>query len=266
MRVVFPIFLLAAHAAGELTTSYWFLRNAVVGTDRIKYVASVIDAEGDRVTLAMQPTNDPDYEGLPIQTERAFTYTFASTMFAFANSFEDQPSNEATTVNYDMSVQCEMQATASAATCTASYNEAHASLQAFCDRPTSPYGPTTMTRLWTFSDTDTQGVETIEITFAGSPTTPVPAFCTDAPDAPVPSSELGWVDTVERDRFVTFQVVITAGEEKIISATAGGTVKTSGAEPTGTAANEESGNGASAPMRTLTPALAGLGAAAAIFL
>jgi hypothetical protein len=129
----------------------------------------------------------------------------------------------------------------------------------------------TATMLWTFSDTDTAGVETIVRTFPGSPTTPAPDYCSAGSDAPVPSSVLQFNEVLPRDSFVNYEIIITAGEEKL-SATTGGAVTTSGPEPTGPQtsnqgpAASETGNGASAPMRTMVPALAGLGAAAAVFL
>lgn len=51
------VLLFVASAAANYTTSY--MLPGLVGTDRIRYLGSVIGAEGDRMTLAITPDNDP---------------------------------------------------------------------------------------------------------------------------------------------------------------------------------------------------------------
>lgn len=234
----------------------------VIGTDKITFLASVIGADKDRLTLAISPKNDTDYTELFDNYDSSQTYTFASTMYEWSTSDFGPSTSRSSPGGYEASQHCEMQQTASEVTCTLSWgSELRRELCYDYKTGTAARPRETVTQLWTYSNSETAGVETIVRTFAGSPTTPAADFCSAGEDAPIPSSELQWEAAVPKEDFGTFTMIITAGEEKM-KPTAGGAATTSGAEPTGS----ESGNGASAPMRTMAPALAGLGAIAAVFL
>ena len=94
-----------------------------------------------------------------------------------------------------------------------------------------------------------------------------PSWCSDS--SFVPSS--GWsypLSSVKREDIGTYQLVITAGQEKL-SATQGASVGGSGATSTSTGSGVGAGTGstgAAMPIRTAGPVLAGLGAAVAVFL
>ncbi|KAL5392583.1 hypothetical protein PMIN02_006094 [Paraphaeosphaeria minitans] len=105
------------------------------------------------------------------------------------------------------------------------------------------------TQLYSFSDTDAVGVETI----------------TDIDDISVPSSALVETYPHAKSDFNAYQFVITAGEEKLPKVTTGGAASTGGPASTGTDGTGTGSEGA-APMKTLAPALDGLGAAVAWFL
>ncbi|KAF2273059.1 uncharacterized protein EI97DRAFT_436483 [Westerdykella ornata] len=274
MRAIY-MSLLASGATASITTSFWFPVN-LVGTDRITYVASVIGAASDRITLAAHPTNDPDYEALGIDTTGTLTLTVASTLF-------EQSVPEMTGIaggnpkDFGQSYRCEVpSADATAAACTGSVGQGIARLQ-HCATPRSARQAETVTKEWTFSDPGTQGVETIVRTFPPSPTTPVPDWCSaisDLTGGSVPSSVLTTTAEVPVSEFTTFTFILTAGEEKLVPATTAGAPTSSTPVPTGSAPNSgrtgtsssTAGTGAAAPMKTVAPALAALGAAVAGFL
>ncbi|KAL1595054.1 hypothetical protein SLS60_009740 [Paraconiothyrium brasiliense] len=262
--------LLAATACANITTSY-FLPNVSFGTNRLRFVGSVVNASNDRVTLAMALDNDPDYtDNFDMAT---VTYTFGSTMFDFSTADFINRGRSVSTGGDAYSLKCDFPSTASTADCTISRGPEL--LKGACARtnyseyPEELRSERVLTQLYTFSDTDTAGVETIVHTFPGrNSTTPIPDWCsseTDRSKISVPSSAL--VDTFQpaKSSFNQYQVIITAGEEKLPSATTGGVVSTSGSTPTGTVGSGTGSPGA-APMKTVTPALAGLGAAVAMLL
>ncbi|KAF2183468.1 hypothetical protein K469DRAFT_710633 [Zopfia rhizophila CBS 207.26] len=265
------LILFAASATAQLTTSFW-MPKIYLGTERISYVASVVGADQDRLTLAASPANDTDYEALGLATGSTDTYTFASTLFEYSTSEMPRNVAGASSGEYAYSFKCEMQTADAEADCTVSYGPGIA--RGRCNTRSIP--GYTSTQLWTFSDTDTAGVETIVRSFPGSPNTPIPDWCNEGSDAPVPSSALINDAPFQSTYFGTYEFIITAGEEKV-SATTGGVVSTSSVEPTGSqassggtgstaAATGAEGTGEAAPMNTVAPALAGLAAVAVFFL
>ncbi|KAJ4303692.1 hypothetical protein N0V90_002593 [Kalmusia sp. IMI 367209] len=263
----------AATAAANFTTSFWLQNN--LGTDRIRYVASVVDADEDRLTLAASYDNDPDYSALGIDEDATDTITLASTLYEYSTA---QIFNRATTPTAGESayhLRCELQSTIASADCTVSVGKALGQGRCRSGNYISR-DPTTRTLHWTFSDTDTAGVATLTRSIPGSPTTPIPDWCSTGSggysDISVPSSELLRTFKVDKSTFALYTFVITAGEEKIPSATTGGSASTASVTPTGSGggsenpASETSGSPGAAPMRTVAPALAGLGAAVAVFL
>lgn len=117
-----------------------------------------------------------------------------------------------------------------------------------------------MTSLWTFSDTDTAGVATLVRSWPAVSPVPRPDWCGEPQNSSaisVPSSALVKTEDIPKDRFTLYDVVITAGEDKIPSPTQ------SRNEPSN---SDASGSPGGAPIKTLAPALAGLGAAVAVFL
>ncbi|PSN67544.1 hypothetical protein BS50DRAFT_574220 [Corynespora cassiicola Philippines] len=171
-------------------------------------------------------------------------------------------------------MKCEMQTAAMEADCTYSIGTGLA--RARCNPPASPTS-FVLTNLWTFTDTDTAGVETILRTYVNSPTAPVPTWCADE-NAPIPTSDLITPVKIPRSEYGTYELVITAGEEKL-RATTGGSVSTSGPQPTGTGSEAASvatsseaaatggagDTGAATSVRGAAPAVAGLGAAIAAY-
>lgn len=248
------LFLFAACAAAQLTTSFWMPR-LKSGMERVRFVASVVDVDQDRLTLAFSPDNDTDYEALGITSGSSDTYTFASTLFEFYAS--DVPGATRTpSGDFAYSYKCEMQTADTEAVCTASSGPGFQTLGC------PPIDGES-------SDTGTASVESIVKTVPISTTTPFKLKCGTISEAPVPSSAPVGVP-LPRTAFETHEFIITAGEEKLAAA-AGGAPSTSNAGPTGSqtskgASATESSTGVAASMKTMAPALAGLGAAVAIFL
>lgn len=89
----------------------------------------------------------------------------------------------------------------------------------------------------------------------------------------VPESARIETFTMPRSDFGLYRFVITAGEEKLPKATTGAAVTSGSVTPTGTGSqgpaetsSQASNSSGAAPMKTVAPALAGLGAAVAMFM
>lgn len=268
MRTAVAFALLATTASANFTTSY-FLPKWNFGTNRLRFVASVINASDNLATLSVDLDNDPDYSTF-FQKDQG-TWTVGSTMFAFSTPALIRP-YETTDGGYAYSYKCDIPVPAPSAACTVSQGP-YLVLPA-CQTGRRIYSlfqsEKLITQLWSFSDTDSAGVETIVHTVPAYSSRPKPEWCgteTDLRNISVPSSAL--VKTLEQPKsnFHAYQFVITAGEEKLSSATTGAVASTGSLAPTGT---KETGTGAgspgAAPVKTMAPALAGLGAAVAMFL
>lgn len=269
--------LLASTACAQVTTSY-LLPNSTFGTNRLRYVASVLSASGDRVTLVANVADDPDFSALG-QFEEV-TYTLAPTLFEASTSLiggRGPPSPSPPPGVSAYGYRCDIQPDATTAACTFTRGPWLAAEQCAFGRTRRSRAPQTISQLWTFSEEGQKGTDTLVWTIPGSPSTLQPEWCgttaTAVSEVEVPSSAL--VNTVDepRSQFGYFQFVITAGEEKLASASAtvGGAVKTTGATATATTTEsvEESkaaDSPGSAPMRTVAPVVAGMGAAVAMFL
>lgn len=283
MRATVVFCLLAATASANITTSY-FLPNSSFGTNRLRFVASVINASDDLVTLSVDLDNDPDYS---IFGTELGTWTMGSTLFYYSTYALINRPSLTSDGGYAVSYKCDIPATASSAACTVSRGPELVRPRCRSAKRTDidavNRSERKYTQLYSFSDTDSVGVETIVGTFPGYSSRPNPEWCgtgTIVTNISVPSSAL--VETLElpKSDFNQYQFIITAGEEKLPSATTGGTANTgspaeTGTEETGTGSTgtavtgtEGTGTGSpgAAPMKTVAPALAGLGAAVAMFL
>ena len=276
-RVALLLPLLASTACAQITTSY-LLPNATLGTNRLRYEASIIGASDDRVTLVANVPSDPDFEALgnfqPVTYTLAPTLVEASTTHYFRYQSDTNPPG-----GYAYSYRCDIQPEATTAACTTSRGSSFAAEQCHFGYTASSRSAEEWTQLWTFSEQGEKGTETIRFTIPGSPgTKPVPDWCGTAQAASqvtyVPESEIVRFSDEPRSNFGMFQFVITAGEEKLGSgrATPTPTPTETGAQPEGSGeAPKETGSGSvefpgSAPMKTMAPALAGMGAAMAMFL
>ncbi|CAO2655757.1 Nn.00g045600.m01.CDS01 [Neocucurbitaria sp. VM-36] len=262
---------LAATASAQLTTSFWMLEENL-GTDKIGYYGSVVDANNTHTTLALSYDNGTDTSALGFGGS-SFTMTVGPTLWEAADNIGSRTteSNNANVYRLRCDQPNPSETTANV-TCTASYGSEIASLFR-CNTQSRPSSTGYYTQTHTYSGraTYSAGVETITRSFIYGPDTRIkPDWCTDELKFP----EGGYVSSfpVERKNFATYQVVITAGEEKL-DATQGASATFSSATPTGSQASTgPSGSvagpqetGAAAPLARVGPVMVSLGAAAACF-
>ena len=257
-------------SAEQITTTFWAPK---LGTDKLGYYGSVVGAENGHLTLALDYDNDTS----PLMAERNSrsekTWTVGSTMYEYSSHFSVY--DEGTTRLYGVHFYCEKTDTASdaPATCTEKY-EAGLASAFYCNVPVpreTDVQTLTETHYYGSGIWGPPGVETLTPVYSQNEQL---AWCSDAA-ANTSSFTSSWtLSGGQVSSPATFQVVITAGEEKM-TATAGAGAGTGAAKPTGTgaptgtegAAGSSSGNAAghAAPMKTGVPALAGVGALAAAF-
>ncbi|KAF2010985.1 hypothetical protein BU24DRAFT_50425 [Aaosphaeria arxii CBS 175.79] len=237
-------------AFAKLTTSIWMPNG--MDDDSVTFRGSVIGANKEAVTLALA-YNEPYNASEPMAT-----VTVAPTFWATQTTLTDPE----TSGDYTYSAQCSKAPRARAgASCSYSFAGVLAHAMACADF--------TQQAEWT-TDSYT-----------------LPAWCTEGTE--LPASLARDVFTLAQSEIGTYEVIITAGEEKLSAvATTGASVTPSSAQstgsnttPTGTgsstaASAAQSGSsgtgtattsetGAAVPLRTMAPALAGFGAALAMF-
>lgn len=283
--------LLAASATAQVTTSI-LMYKPQYGTDKIGFVGSVIGVSNSQTTLAISYDNGTDTDALGLDQEIQ-TVTVGATFFEAATSVR-LDENEITTTSYPVTdavsytYRCEFPTAPANAqpACTMSYGGALAQLLE-CDYRTyegaSQSYTSYETNLYTYSGRGTYsaGVDTIIETYIDGPNTAsAPTWCSD--ENYFPSS--GYVSTtaVKKEDFASYQVVITAGGEKLSATTKASASLTSasatGSGAMGSSTTESSGAGskasasvataskaAAAPIMTVGPMVVGLGAAVAAF-
>jgi hypothetical protein len=276
MSPILSTIIFASAAAAQVTTSIW-LPAAPYGEDNIQFQASVINVDGDAVTMAIG-MEDKEF----LSSSETVTYhgtTAFENVVTTTDSYGDYEGD--LTVSYGCTKK------GNKPVCTYSYNGPVA-WSSFCEDYTSYTAVITSTETYTY-DSPESTVEQIETYDYRDQ---VPGFCLTGSVLPDKYA----IQTVEAESDTdvqTFAVTITAGEEKL-SATAGATPtgtasstkKTGSASATPTpsgngnnstspassgspsqsSAPAEQSTGAAAPMKTLAPALAGLGALVAALL
>ncbi|KAF2652944.1 hypothetical protein K491DRAFT_27822 [Lophiostoma macrostomum CBS 122681] len=268
--------LFAASAAAQITTSFWMPYPAL-DSGEAGYVGSVIDVDGGKTTLRIEYDDDTDtdayyYNDTP-QTITLQGSTYYEEYLTTTDSYYG--------LDYTWSIGCSHGASTRAQPhCTESSNGGYI-YSAYCDYYTSYTEAYTTTDLYTYSS-DSYGPATTE-TFVETynPSSYIPDFCTESGASTIPESLATTSETLSASYVETYQLVITAGEEKLSaasssssgsgssSATTTGTGAQSGAtgasqsQPTGTASQAPDGTGAAMPMITRAPVMAGLGLAVA---
>lgn len=275
---------LASAQTVNITTTAWMTKFA--GSDKYGYVASVMGADAQHMTLSMDFDADTDKDALHIGGEGG-NYTFGLSDYTVnwpQTRFEPTPSG-------DMNVQ--MQCTQPAqsgdeVSCTGILGDGYArSIR--CNeyqttqtgRPqntnsSTVYPHTYGTGLW-----GSGGVETLTMNFTYplQTETTTPAWCTSDD---VPASVLTITDPNPVESFAVYQIVITAGQEKL-SAYSGSSVAVStasrstgsvsggtasagsgAASASATASAPPENTGAAGRIGAVVPALAGMGVAAMI--
>lgn len=273
-RVTFCLALFAASVrAANITTSY-FMPKLPFDNAHVAFVASVINASDDRVTLAAALVNSLPANATELEDRRNVTLTLASTLYESStqNLLGEDPT--ATPLNRESaySYKCVRTATDAAADCTVSHGRGIALQLCDAQQYDGSYPTRTHTVLWTYSFAETEkGVDTILRTVPGSASTSstMPAWCPEGgadrsqfSDISVPESAMMGTFTAAADRFGAYEVVITAGMEKLPTVTTG----SAGGAGTSSGGVSKTGSPGIAPMKTMAPGLAGLGVAVAMFL
>lgn len=248
--------LLARSALAEITTSFWVPNYGE--SEKLGFYGSVIGASNGHVTVAFEYDNSTDMEGLRIGTDRdAGTYIIAPTLYEFS-----------TTARYDDHVEswtyrCEMADTAAHVTevaCTDINDDSGVGARRrYCDSINTRserviYPTLTDTHTYGSGTWGPPGTETWVHTIYEPTTTRTAAadWCTGSG---VPASALAVTETLPRESFITWQVIITAGEEKL-SATTGANGATPSARPTGSQGSISQDLGTAMPTGTTAGAAA----------
>ncbi|KAF2119954.1 hypothetical protein BDV96DRAFT_595559 [Lophiotrema nucula] len=269
MSPIFSTLVFAVAATAQITTSIWMPSG--LDDQEVGFYASIIGNENGKTTMALTYDNNTDTENISYYDYTAPSTitiqgsTWYETQTTTTDSFEDAVGT------YGLSCSLPTQ-TRARPTCVYSQGGPLA-YKVYCSDYSSYTDVYTSTWEQTYTsdefgpETVYTGVETVDYR------TYIPDFCTEG--STLPEDIAKTTMTVSRGYVQTYQVVITAGQEKL-AATAGASVSNSGAPTTGTGAVatganasgtgplQASGTGA-APVMTAAPALLGLGAAMAAF-
>jgi hypothetical protein len=253
----------AVVSAEYVTTTMW----NVGGFDRVGYYGSIIGAGDGVMTVALKYDNETNAV-MGAGDRDIGTWTLGPGWYEYttrAHVFDHH------TDGHGLRVRCERTDTASDAhaTCTQMMDPRLASAW-YCD-----VSPTTVTDIQTLEYGSGMwggpGVTTVtQVASLNENAT----WCSESSASLSSVTSTFEVSSDENGGMATYQLVITAGQEKL-AATAGATPSTNAAKPTGTGTSTGAGDvagastgtsaGLAAPMKTGVPALAGVGALAAAF-
>jgi hypothetical protein len=264
MFLFIPALLLVGATSAQITTTMLFLESNL-GSEKFGFYGSVIGASNAHTTLAISYDNGTDLEGLNL--EQFTTSITIGPNSVEANQNLARGTNDDGSPNLDDSKNINIRCNGgSPQLCTYSYGAKLAS-QLQCETAHGD-GSTryqTLTNSYPGRLSYSAGIETITRSIVYRPYTPssTPSWCSETDYTP--SSGYARTYTMSDNTLGTYQLVITAGAEKLSSATQGVSASLSGATPTASSGSAGS-VGAAGPMRTAAPVLVGLGAAAAMFL
>lgn len=251
MSSILATTLFATYAAAQLTTSIWLPGAAEANQT---FVGSVIAQSGDHTTLSLAFADGPA-ESTEYYRSAPDTVTLGGTTYvAYQATAEDSLNDSDVTVT--VSLECARSASA-VPTCTVSTTGLEAVISELCGALSTQSNATPV-----------EGQQ----------------YCTDS--AGLTSVQTLTLSGDSQYYLNNFQLIITAGEEKLSAAAAAtptgtgasitgsgsaasgsGATAQSGASPTGSTASgvPQQSTNAAGPMVTMAPALAGLGAAAAAY-
>jgi hypothetical protein len=264
MFLILPTLLIAGATYAQMTTSI-FLLKGTLGTDKIGFYGSVIGASNGHTTLAISYDNGTNIDALNLGQINQ-TVTVSPTGFESGQDLSSRDNEDPDAI--DLLLRCDIASAPSndPASCTYSYVP-YLARRINCERRSARTSTFLRTYTHTYSGRGTYsaGVETFvrSLVFGGANTRSTASWCSDSSYLP----ESGYITTftMERESIGAYQVVITAGLEKL-SATQGVAVSSSSATPTASGGGAGGSTGAAVPMKTMGPVYAGLGAAAAMFL
>jgi hypothetical protein len=258
MISILSTLLLVSSTTAQLTTSIALLK-AGFGTDKLGFYASVIGVSGPNTTLAVVYDNGTNTEALGLATKPQ-TMTVGPNMFEIRTNVPIANGSNSFILHCDLPVDAEPD-------CNASYDPVLAR-GILCPASARTTGTRYLSVPHTYSARGSYaaGVETIVRTFVyGVNTRERQSWCTDR--SYVPSSGYSYKPTIKKEDVGMYQVIVTAGEEKL-KATQGASGSGASVTPTGAMGSGagSASTGAAMPMKTVGPVVAGLGAFAAAFL
>ncbi|KAF2247018.1 hypothetical protein BU26DRAFT_339781 [Trematosphaeria pertusa] len=281
MSSLLSAILFTTIATAEVTTSMWM--PSPYSSEEMGFYGSVVGADGDRLTLALTYDNETNTESLGFYDNSPETVTFVgSTSFEAVVTTADISDNTELTI----SLGCQARNRARP-TCYYSSN-GPAVYSSYCSEYLSYTDIITSTELYTYPSDENNPETVVTRVETYDYRDMIPDFCLSG--STIPESMLVETITMNRNYVAIYQIVITAGEQKL-KATAGATLTNTAASVTamvtGTAAFQEgaqSGSATSSPTIstvagvsgyveeinaasrvTLAPVLAGFGAAVAAF-
>jgi hypothetical protein len=269
MSPILSALLFAVAATAQVTTSIW-MPSPYQDDTHIGFYASVVGVSEGKTTLALSFDNKTDLAtaGYVVEDEPNTMTFYGNNRFESVTTTSEVDNGPALTMGYG----CEE--TRAGAVCRFA-SEGPAVYSSKCASYSDYTDVYTTTREIAYG-ADYTVTETSTIDYR----TRVPAYCKSG--STLPESVVAHTYSIEKHEIATYQVVITAGAEKL-SATAGATPASSVPAPTGSGAFSlhrgqnvvptETGSapvvqatGAAGALLPLHPALAGLGAAAVAFM
>ncbi|KAL5412687.1 hypothetical protein PMIN06_006177 [Paraphaeosphaeria minitans] len=267
MSPILSTLLFAAAATAQVTTSIW-MPSPYQEDTHIGFYASVVGVSEGKTTLALSFDNKTDLAtaGYIVEDEPNTMTFYGSSRFESVTTTTNVLDGPALTMVYGCQETSARGGVSVGAVCRFA-SEGPAVYSSICEK----YSDYTTTREFASGDDYTTTIDY---------RTRVPSYCKSG--STLPESIIANTYMIEQEEIATYQVVITAGADKL-SATAGATPSSSGPAPTGTgefmlhkdhkAGPTETGSaqpvqetGAAGALLALHPALAGLGAAAMAFL
>lgn len=275
--------LFAGVASANFTTTVWMSK--IASSDKYGYVASVVAADAQHMTLAMDFDADTDKEALHIGGA-AGNYTFGASSYTInqaMTNYRPEPTGD-----MNIQIQCTQPAqSGDDVSCTgiigdgfARFGRCNEYQTTQTNRPQPTNSTTSFTHTYGTGLWGSGGVETVTWTFNVplQRETTTPAWCTSDD---VPASVLSAPYTTDAAQFAIYQVVVTAGQEKLsaysgssaavstatgsTSSVPGATASTGGSgTPTATAPPESTG--AAGKISIAVPALAAMGFAVVVLL
>lgn len=267
MRTVFSILLSMRIASAQLTTSMWWPKETY-GTDKLGFVGSVIDVQGSATTLALRLDNGTDTKVINLGPVESVTIGPSLVEYGISRGLFGITATQ--TSSDILRQRCSQAASPSdiLPKCTVSSSPELARIRE-CN-PSRLNSTRVETIVYTHSysgrATYSEGVETVTQTLTFTPnTTPVPSYCRTRSA----SDFLPLIETYaqKREDFIMYPLVITAGLDKL-NATQAASPSISSATATSPAGSglPAENTVAAAPMKAVSPIVAGMGAALAMFL
>lgn len=257
---------LASAQATNITTTAWMTN--IADTDKYGYVASVLNADAEHMTLSLDYDSAADLDALHLGGPGG-NYTFGANGFTLRqvmDRYVPQPEGD-----MNVAIACSRPAQTDAdVTCSVTIGDGYARL-AFCNEyqttKTQDRGPRTLstqfphtygTGIWGEGGTETV---TRLNTFSAQTETTTPAWCTSDD---VPESVLTTSLTTTAGEFAVYQIVIYAGQEKLSAYSGDVAVTSSASGSTGSVPAATAGSGSAAASATQSAPPESTGAAGTI--